>query len=283
VASGARDRAIDRAVCLLQRLGRRFGLDIRRELKDRRYVGPTPERRRAAVISSAEVDFVVDVGANVGQYALEARENGYTGPIVSFEPVSACYAALERTAANDPAWTCRRLALGSEPGRATIGVSANDGKSSSFLAQRELEISTVATMRYVGEEQVEVTTLDALSREVAGDARRALLKLDVQGFELEVLKGAEDFLRYVAVVDCELSLVPLYHGAPTWLEVIDHLDSRGFDLWALEPAYSDWQTGRALELDALFHRRVQLGNRDVGEGTDRTSRCLPVDEPPQTV
>jgi FkbM family methyltransferase len=240
---------------ILDRAGRRLGRDVGCPSASRRYVGPSPEQRRATVLTSAAVDLVIDVGANAGQYALEARDVGYTGPIVSFEPVASCFERLERAAATDPSWTCRREALGSQLGRAVINVAANEGKSSSMLAQRPLDLGTLATMRYVAQEDVAVTTLDVVGPEIVGDSRNPLLKLDVQGLELEVLRGAQRFLPRVAVVECEVSLVAVYECQPLWRDVIDHLEAHGFALWALEPGYSDWSTGQVLELDAIFRTR----------------------------
>lgn len=124
-----------------------------------------------------------------------------------------------------------------------------------MLPQREVDVGTLATMRYVSEEDVEISTLDALGSEIARTSCRPLVKLDVQGFELEVLRGADRFLSGVAMVECELSVIPVYEQQPLWREVIDHLDGHGFGLWAIEPGYSDWSTGQVLELDALFRAR----------------------------
>ena len=82
---------------------------------------------------------------------------------------------------------------------------------------------------------------------------RALLKADVQGFELEVLRGSERTLEQVELVEVELSLVPLYAGAPLLPEVYEHLRERGFALVGLEPVLLD-PAGAVLQLDGLFAR-----------------------------
>ena len=250
-------RAARALVSRLAALGRRAG--VRVEVRDRRpstrYVGPSPEQRRATILAHNSVDLVIDVGANAGQYAVEAREHGYAGRIVSFEPVSSAFVRLQAASAADPAWSCRRVALGDRDDEVTINVSANEAKSSSVLPQRDLDFGTLATMRYVERERVPMTTLDHLATELLRGVRRPLLKLDVQGLELAVLRGAEVTLPALRVVEAELSLLPLYEGQPGWREVVDHLDDAGFELLALEPAYSDWETGRVVEVDALFLNR----------------------------
>ena len=80
------------------------------------------------------------------------------------------------------------------------------------------------------------------------------LKLDVQGFELEVLHGAEEVLPQVLVVESELSLAHLYENGATLVDVVGHLDARGFELVSLEPAFVDERDGRLLQVDGIFTR-----------------------------
>ncbi len=219
-----------------------------------RYGGPDWLHRRRRVLERLSVALVIDVGANQGQYGEELRADGYDGQIVSFEPASEPYSKLHARAQVDPSWKARRLALGARPGTATLHLAANEAKSSSLLEQKDLSFGSTATMRYVGTEQVDVGTLATVGPEVAGSAERILLKLDVQGLELAVLEGAGDFLARVVAIETELSLLALYHGQPEWREVVDALEGYGYALFALEPGYSDWDSGRLVEMDAMFVR-----------------------------
>ena len=82
-----------------------------------------------------------------------------------------------------------------------------------------------------------------------------LLKIDTQGFEWQVLDGAEETLSKCQGVLCELSLVPLYEGQRLWLEVIERLNSMGFTLWGVQSGgFTDDQNGRTLQIDAIFFR-----------------------------
>ena len=196
---------------------------------------------------------MLDVGANEGAFARRLRADGYDGRIVSFEPLAAAFALLERAAADDGDWRCLRVALGSETGTATLNVSGNLASSSFLPLAAEAEAAEPRTA-YVGREEVEVTTLDALRADALGPGERALLKLDVQGLELEVLRGAERTLEQVHVVEAELSLARLYEGAPLIGEVVGELDRRGYALLALQPAFVHPRTGALLQLDGLFAR-----------------------------
>jgi FkbM family methyltransferase len=173
--------------------------------------------------------------------------------IVSFEPLSAAHAQLAAQAAKDPDWECRRLALGSEPGTAEINVAGNSW-SSSLLEMGERHRRSAPESEYVDTEKVEVARLDDVWSELVADGDRAWLKLDVQGFELEALRGAEASLPQIAGIQAELSLVLLYEGAPLYRDVIDHLDERGFRLAGFEQGFEDLDTGETLQVDGVFVR-----------------------------
>jgi FkbM family methyltransferase len=217
----------------------------------RRPAGLDATRLRLA--RERAVDVVLDVGANEGLFGLRLRRLGYRGRIVSFEPLSQAFAKLEAASAEDPAWECRRLALGARSGTATLNVAAN-WASSSLLAQDPRLPAIEPRTAYVGAEECTVTTLDELRGEVLRPGERTYVKVDVQGLELDVLRGGEATLEQVELLDVELSLVPLYEGAPLLGEVVRHLDERRFGLVALEPAFADPATGAILQLDGLFAR-----------------------------
>ena len=209
---------------------------------------------RLRMLRADRVDTVVDVGANYGHYAADLRTQGFTGRIVSFEPVAAAFAGLSERAADDPAWECFEIALGREDAERTIHVSA-DVTSSSLLPLTDAYTEASPRLRFVREETVRTATLDALSGRLFEPGEALFLKLDVQGFELEVLKGAERTLGQAVALECELSLAPIYEGQTLFSDVVCHLADRGFQLRALEPVFAHAVTGALLQLDGLFTRR----------------------------
>ncbi len=199
------------------------------------------------------VDVVLDVGAAVGSYGRWIRKAGYQGRICSFEPLSTPFKQLQRTTASDPLWECRNLALGPEPGTAEINVAGNSD-SSSLLPMEERHEQAAPSSVYIGTETVEVTTLDDIWDEVVGEAKKPFLKLDVQGYELETLRGGFKILPRLYGVQAELSLLPLYEGGPLWTEVIDFMTDHGFHVAGLESGYTDPENGEMLQADGIFIR-----------------------------
>jgi FkbM family methyltransferase len=209
--------------------------------------------RVAATLRHLDARTVLDVGANIGQYASALRASGYRGCIVSCEPLSDAFGHLERRAAHDERWEVVRTAVGAEPGTAQINVSANS-YSSSLLTMTEAHTSAAPGSQTVATETVPVTTVAEL---VAGrelDPARTLLKIDTQGYEAPVLDGAGPLLGKLAAVSLELSFVPLYEGQQLFDDLVMRLRGAGYVLYALEGGFGDRRTGRMLQCDGLFVR-----------------------------
>jgi FkbM family methyltransferase len=194
---------------------------------------------------------VIDVGANVGQYAERLRDIGCENQIVSFEPGSAAFSILADRARKEPRWEVRQKALGPRPGTEVLRVSGNS-VSSSLLDIDSNHVSAAPRSATVSHETVNVSTLDL---EFAGWKTDPFwLKLDVQGFELQVLEGASQMLPRTQFVQAEVSFAPLYEGQTDWLALCMTLREQGFALRHMEPGFQDLRTGYVLQADVLFTR-----------------------------
>lgn len=211
-------------------------------------------------LRSFGVDLFFDVGANAGQFARELLAAGYEGRIVSFEPVSAAYARLIETSSDSSRWVAEmRCALGAADGSATINVAGNL-ESSSMLDMLDRHVRSAPASRYVGTETVDVRTLDGLGAKYIATAQATFLKIDVQGFEDQVLRGAAQLLPKIAGVQIEMSLVPLYDGERDIEWWLQRMRTLGFELWWIRPGFTDRDSGRALQMDGIFFRPTPAGD-----------------------
>jgi FkbM family methyltransferase len=244
-----RKRVAVRAKEGLRTVLHRFGIDVQRHgVMVGRYTLLGVRRR---LLQELGIDLVLDVGGNQGQYAHQLRASGYRGRIVSFEPLREAFSAMSVRAAADPLWDVRQVALGDEDRTLTLNVAANSF-SSSLLPMLDRHLEAAPHSHYVGIQECLVVRLDSVAEELLGGAERVLLKLDVQGYEMSVVRGATANLSRVAVVESELSLVPLYVGQALLPDVVNFLQEQGFELVFLERAFVDRRTGYILQMDGLF-------------------------------
>jgi len=211
-------------------------------------VAPSIEHR--AVLRSLKIDRLIDVGGNRGQFSLMTRLEHPGLPIHAFEPLPGEAAVYREVFSGDPAVMLHEMALGEVAGTAELHLSRR-ADSSSLLPIGEMQSKLFPSTDEIGTLKVRVATLDDLA-DVWGPARNALLKLDVQGFELSVLKGARRALRNCAYVYAECSEVPLYTGQALFPEVADFLAGEGFK--PVRRANDQFADGRLVQADHLFAR-----------------------------
>ena len=214
--------------------------------------GVAPAIEHAALLRRLPFDFVADVGASRGQFSLVCRRVNPTARIVGFEPLAEPARLYRALFAGDDKVRLCETALGGASGRVTMHISARDD-SSSLLPIAPAQSDNYPGSGAVGTREVAITTLrDAISPREIG--RRSLLKIDVQGYEIEVLKSADSFLSRFEWIYVECSYIPLYEGQPLAQDVVDFLRTRGF---ALSGRYNvSWikNTDRPLQADLLFQR-----------------------------
>ena len=214
----------------------------------------TYTNRLVRTLESRAIDSVLDIGANVGQYATLTRRSGFTGRIISCEPLSGAFGELRDRAARDAQWLPLNTAVGREPGTTTINVSANSF-SSSVLDMTDAHRDSAPGSGYISSETVPVTTVRALCSQHAVDPSRTLLKIDTQGYEEEVLAGAGDLVGEFAAIQLEMSFVELYTGQQLFDDLYARMRDHGYRLQILESGFSD-AAGRMMQCDGLFVRTI---------------------------
>jgi len=208
----------------------------------------------AAILAHERIDAVLDVGANAGQYGRMLRQEGYAGPILSFEPLPGPRVALAEAASGDALWSLAPpLALGAAAGEVVIEVSA-ESDMSSILPQtallRQVSPSSAVTERLT----IEAARLDALGHLLHPAWHRLHLKVDVQGYEPQVLDGALGLLDRLQTIQLELALAPVYEGELSWRVMVDRMAGLGFAPALILPGYFERKLARMLQVDIVFAR-----------------------------
>jgi FkbM family methyltransferase len=256
----------DTVLRLLARSAEHVGADIvlldtteEEQIRQKAYWEWMAERHLGLLLKQLEVDCVLDVGANVGNFAAMIRRAGWCGPIISFEPQTSCRELLEARAALDPTWSVLPVALSDREGTVRLTLRA----SSTFTSLNEPRFDSVLAakpgfrekLEVVGHEDVPLRRLDTLLNELSGSRpERIFLKIDTQGHDEAVIAGASSILHRVIALQLELTQDPLYQSTSHCVDVMSLLHRSGFSLNATFPVTRDAQNQAMLEFDGLFVR-----------------------------
>jgi FkbM family methyltransferase len=210
----------------------------------------SPQSSIIRVISMFPDIVIFDIGANVGQFGIDLRSQGFKGKIFSFEPTSKALDSLSEIAKKFQPWEVSSFGLGSFEGEKVINVSGNAALSSSFLDMEPIHKTHFPESSYIYQEKVAISTIDAQIKSLDLDPRKVLLKIDVQGYEYEVLEGARNSLSKIPFCYLEVSLVPLYTGQLTLLSVLNLLADSGHQVIDVFRGIQS-SDGELLQLDIL--------------------------------
>ncbi|MBD2579878.1 FkbM family methyltransferase [Oscillatoria sp. FACHB-1406] len=210
--------------------------------------------RLKTILEKYQIDVVLDVGANIGQFGRELRAMGYEGKIISFEPISSAFEVLKQVSGSDPNWEIHKLALGRQNGEQKIHV-ASDSAFTSFLksnawCEKQFGESAVGSR----EETVTVRRLDEVLNEMVEkrEQARMYLKMDTQGYDLEAIAGLEGQYDGIFGLQSEISVIPIYQGMPHLTESISFFEKAGFEIAGLYPVSQQSSTVQVIEFDCLM-------------------------------
>jgi len=215
---------------------------------------PTTDlERRFKLFETFGINKIIDVGANVGQYALLVKELGFSGQIISFEPLSSAFSTLKEVSDKHNNWQAHNYALGNENTETVINISENSF-SSSILNMLPQHLKSAPASTFIDTEKIQIRTLDSIFDTLHTASDKILLKIDTQGFEKKVLEGAGNSLHKITGIQLEMSIVPLYKSELILEEMITYLKNSGFTLYSLENGFYDQKNGQLLQVDGLFFR-----------------------------
>lgn len=206
-----------------------------------------------------DINLLVDVGANRGQFGQTVRRSGYEGRLISFEPDPETAAALTNTAASDPMWTVHAMALGETDSEAEFHRFGPDDLNSLHRPVDTGRKVLTGKLQVVETITVPVRTLGSLWGEITegiDDPVRCFLKLDTQGHDLKVFLGARDVLPNVTALQTELAWQPLYEDAPPAMEALQVFRQAGFAVSGCFTVNTDRQL-RAVEMDCLMVKALR--------------------------
>ena len=242
---------------------RRVGLDLARW--PRRPDDWVIDWSMRQVLHALDINCVLDVGANRGQFGQQIRALGYTGRIVSFEPSPNALPTLNKVAARDESWQVRPVGLSREAGVAQLNLHVAAEFDSLHTARPEYTTQESSLhlhdFRKIDTATVTLSTLAVeFPDAIAGISDpRVLLKSDTQGHDLEVLAGAKSLPPEVGAVFMELSAQAIYEEQPSMTRVMDVLFAEGFSPVAFQPVSRSPDKLRVIELDGLFMRPITIG------------------------
>jgi len=206
-------------------------------------------------VLAADLTTVIDIGANRGQFSLALRRWAPEAKVIAFEPLDGPATRFRKLFKGDKNVTLHQSAIGPEAGEATIHVSAEDDSSSL------LSISTLQEKLFPGtcEVRTESVQVGRLCDYVTADeiVTPAMLKLDVQGFELAALSGCEDLLTRFGFIYVECSFVELYQRQAMADEIVAWLREHEFKLSGVYNLFYD-KKGKAIQGDFLFTKKCGL-------------------------
>lgn len=236
-------------MALIHNIANFFGYNLIRKKKS-----PTASSHLMNLINHYGFDIVLDVGANEGQFSRQLRSDGYEGVIHSFEPGREAFARLEQQSSGDANWFVHRTALGSSPGMAKLNVSKSSDLSS-LLEANSFGKERFHSMEALDVEEVPVITLEQFFGQKSDlSEKRVLLKMDTQGYDVEVFKGLGGSLSNVCCLLSELSVQPIYAGMPTYLDALGVYEKAGFVVTGLYPVSRDKDLS-VIEFDCFMVRK----------------------------
>ena len=205
---------------------KKLGIEIKRY--------PTGDlSRRVKLLNNYKIDLIIDIGANKGEYTSELINLGYTGRIESFEPVSEVYHELYAISKKHKIWNTHKIALGDFDGQTEINIAGNIN-SSSLLEMLPRHEKSAPSSKYTKKENIHVRQLDSIFNSLVKDNQNIFIKIDVQGYELKVLKGAKEKLNSVDYIITEVNKSELYEKCALIGEIDEYLSEYGFERAELE-------------------------------------------------
>jgi len=206
-------------------------------------------RELREALDQLQINCVLDVGANRGQFAVGLRKIGFRGWIISFEPSPDDFAVMKAALQADPFWRGHQIALGAEDTTCDFNITLGDTRMSSMLhLRREGAQVKVVPVQVKRLDQVLDSVLEGIEQP------RVFLKMDTQGFDLKVIQGASGCVERMLGLLSEISAEPSYDNMPGYMESLKTYEDLGFRLKGVSEIAWNRRRGTLVEMDCLMIR-----------------------------
>ncbi|MFA7359803.1 MAG: FkbM family methyltransferase [Candidatus Kapaibacterium sp.] len=209
--------------------------------------------RRIKLLNYYNIDLVLDIGANVGQYAEGLFKNKYRGDVISFEPLKNEFNILESKAKFSNNWKALNYAFGNTEGKGVINIAGNTD-SSSLLDMLPIHEIIRPSSKYIGKEDIYINKIDSVFNKLTLGYNNVFVKIDAQGYEFNILEGGVKSLKNIVGLQLEMSFDPLYKDEKLLCEIIGYLSQYNFKLMSIEPGTVDYNTGRMYQIDGIYFK-----------------------------
>jgi FkbM family methyltransferase len=199
---------------------------------------------------------VLDIGANEGQFAGKISKWLPDAEIYSFEPLPAPFKALQQLAARNSKLHCFNTALGAKEGSVDM-YTGSYTPSSSLLKPTSLLSSIMPEVVPTTTAAINVVTLDSIF-DTLKVVYPLFIKIDVQGFEKEVILGGIESIQKASALFVELSFDEIYQGQPLFFDIARELSNLGFQLVDIVNLSRNPKTDLAFQCEGLFINRHRM-------------------------
>ena len=221
------------------------------------YPPPGSFRRQLRdLLAQMKINVVLDVGAYIGNYAAELRTTGYKGKIISFEPIPDSYERLEARMHRDPLWCGQPFGLSDENREALMNTFSRGDFNSLLPLRKDSEVAYSLESSSRNQTTIQLRRLDAVLPQLIEGIQfpRVFMKIDTQGHDLSVVKGASGVLNSIVSLQSELPALQIYDGMASMSTVLEYYSTCGFVPIGFHPVNTLRGTQISPEFDVLFNR-----------------------------
>jgi FkbM family methyltransferase len=204
------------------------------------------------IFTKLKIDYVIDVGANEGQFALSLRRNNYKGDILSFEPASKPFKKLVENSKNDAHWYVKNIALGEKKELRKMNVFEASDLNSFYEASELGKNRFNKGMKKIETETIEIKTLDSVLKKIDLKNKNIFLKMDTQGFDISVFRGTNKHMSKISGLMSEIPIQKIYKITQSYHDILKEYEAQKFQISAIFPVSQNKKNHTAIEFDCVM-------------------------------